>query len=189
MSWHIDPAHSQITFTVRHMMISNVRGRFETLDGVVAFNEQHPTRSKVEVQIEAASINTREEKRDAHLRSPDFLNAAEYPYLTFKSRRVETLDDQHGLIIGDLTIRGVTREVVLDTDYSGQAKSPWGAVSAGFTATTRLNRKDWGLNWNVALETGGWLVGDEVNISIELEIVKQAEAAVEELEEDVALAA
>jgi polyisoprenoid-binding protein YceI len=188
MSWQIDPAHSQITFSVRHMMISNVRGRFEKFDGVVEFDEQHPTRSNVEIRIEAASINTREEKRDAHLRSPDFLNAAEYPYITFKSRRVEKIADRHGLIVGDLTIRGVTREVVLDTEYSGQAKSPWGAVSAGFTATTRLNRKDWGLNWNMALETGGWLVGDEVNISIELEIVKQAEVTLEELEE-VALAA
>jgi len=186
MSWKIDPAHSQIQFTVRHMMISKVRGRFEKFDGVVDFNEQHPTRSSVEIQIDAASINTGEEKRDAHLRSPDFLNAAEYPYLTFKSKRVEQIDDQHGLIFGDLTIRGITHEVVLDTEYSGQAKSPMGTVSAGFTATTRLNRKDWGLNWNMALETGGVLVGNEVNISIELEVVKQAEAS---LEEKVALAA
>jgi len=189
MSWHIDPVHSEITFSVRHMMISNVRGRFEKLDGEVEFDEQHPTRSNVEIRIDAASINTREERRDAHLRSPDFLNAAEYPYLTFKSKRVEKIDDQHALIIGDLTIRGITHEVVLDTEYSGQAKSPMGTVSAGFTATTRLNRKDWGLNWNVALETGGWLVGDGVNISIELEIVKQAKAALEELGEEAALAA
>lgn len=188
MSWQIDPAHSQVTFAVRHMMISNVRGRFEKFEGVVDFNEQHPTQSKVEIQIEAASINTREERRDAHLRSPDFLNAAEYPYLTFKSKRVEKIDEQHARIVGDLTIRGVTREVVLDTEYAGQAKGPAGNVSAGFTATTRLNRKEWGLNWNMALETGGVLVGDEVNISIELEIVKQAEAIPEELEAEVALA-
>jgi len=189
MTWFIDSSHTRANFTARHMMIANVHGQFDKVEGVVDFNEQDPTKSTVDVKIATAGLNTRDEKRDAHLRSPDFLNAAEYPYLTFKSKRVEKIDDQHGLIVGDLTIRGVTREVVLDTDYSGQAKSPWGAVSAGFTATTRLNRKDWGLNWNVALETGGWLVGDEVNISIELEIVKQAEATLEELEEEVALAA
>ncbi len=177
MSWKIDPAHSQIQFTVRHMMISNVRGRFENFTGIVEFNEQDPTRSKVDVQLEAASINTREPNRDAHLKSPDFFNAAEHPYLTFKSKRVKKLDAEHGQIIGDLTIRDITREVALEVEYAGQAKSPYGAVSAGFSAQTRINRKDWGLNWNVALETGGWLVGDEVTINIELEIVKQAEPA------------
>ncbi len=179
MSWQIDPAHSQITFTARHMMISNVRGRFENFTGAVEFNEKNPAKSTVDVQIEAASINTREAQRDGHLKSPDFFNAEQYPYLTFKSKRVEKTDGEHGRIVGDLTIRDVTREVVLDVEYNGQAKSPWGAVSAGFTAATKINRKDWGLNWNVALETGGWLVGDEVSISIELEIVKQAEAALE----------
>jgi polyisoprenoid-binding protein YceI len=173
MSWKIDPAHSQAQFTVRHMMISNVRGRFENFTGTVAFDEQNPARSKVDVQIEAASINTREPNRDAHLRSPDFLNAEKYPYLYFKSKRVQKLDAAHGRIVGDLTIRDITREVVLDVDYAGQAKSPYGTVSAGFSAQTKINRKDWGLNWNVALETGGWLVGEEVTISIELEIVKR----------------
>ena len=181
MSWKIDPAHSQAQFTVRHMMISNVRGRFENFTGTVAFDEQNPARSKVDVQIEAASINTREPNRDAHLRSPDFLNAEKYPYLYFKSKRVQKLDAAHGRIVGDLTIRDITREVVLDVDYAGQAKSPYGTVSAGFSAQTKINRKDWGLNWNVALETGGWLVGEEVTINIELEIVKQTEP-VEELE-------
>jgi polyisoprenoid-binding protein YceI len=159
------------------MMISNVRGRFENFSGAVEFDEKNPAKSTVDLQIEAASINTREAQRDGHLKSPDFLNAEQYPHLTFKCKRVEKTDSEHGRIVGDLTIRDVTREVVLDTEYNGQAKSPWGTVSAGFTATAKLSRKDWGLNWNVALETGGWLVGDEVSIGIELEIVKQAEAA------------
>ena len=175
MSWKIDPAHSQITFSVRHMMIANVHGRFENFTGAFDLNEEDPTRSGVDVQIDAASINTKDAKRDGHLKSPDFLNAAEYPSLSFKSTRVEKIDAQRGRLYGDLTIRGVTRPVVLDVEYAGMAKSPWGTTSAGFTASTQISRKDWDLNWNVALETGGWLVGDTININIELELVKQPE--------------
>ncbi|MBI4318120.1 MAG: YceI family protein [Chloroflexi bacterium] len=173
MAWQIDPAHSQIQFTVRHMMISNVRGRFESFSGTVDVNEENPVDSSVEIQIDAASINTKEPQRDGHLKSPDFLDAEAFPHLVFKSRRVEQIDDSHGRIIGDLTVRDVIREVVLDVEYAGQAKSPWGTVSAGFSATTKLNRKDWGLHWNQALETGGVLVGDQVKIDIELELIKQ----------------
>ena len=173
MSWKIDNSHSQITFSVRHMMISNVHGRFENFTGSVNFDPKNPTASSVSVEIDADSINTRDAQRDGHLKSPDFLNAAEFPTLTFKSNRVEQVDDSHGKIYGDLTIRGVTRPVVLDTEYAGTSKSPWGTTSAGFSASTRISRKDWGLEWNVALETGGWLVGDSVNINIELEIVEQ----------------
>lgn len=176
MSWKIDPAHAQITFSARHMMIMNVSGRFENFDGTVEFNEQDPINSNVEVQIEAASINTNEPQRDEHLKSPDFLNVEQYPYLTFKSKRIEKIDESHGRIMGDLTIRDVTNEVVLETEYLGQAQSPWGTTSAGFNAHTKINRKDWDLTWNVALETGGVLVGDEVAINIELELVKQPEA-------------
>jgi polyisoprenoid-binding protein YceI len=172
MSWKIDPAHTEINFTVRHMMISNVRGHFEKFAGTVEFDEQNPASSSVDVQIEAASITTKEAQRDGHLRSPDFFDAEKFPYLTFESKRVEVVDYNHGRIIGDLTIRDITHEVVLDTEYSGTAKSPYGHTSAGFTATTKINRKDWNLVWNVALETGGWLVGDEIKISIELEIIK-----------------
>ncbi len=175
-SWAIDNSHSSVQFTVRHMMISKVRGRFQNFSGTVDFDEQNPANSSVNVQIEAASIDTRDEKRDAHLTSADFLDVANHPYLTFVSKRIEVLDDSHGKIYGDLTIRGVTNEVVLDVEYNGQAKSPWGTTSAGFNATTKINRKDWGLNWNVALETGGVLVGEEVTIEIELEIVKQVPA-------------
>jgi len=176
MSWQIDSAHSEINFTVRHMMISNVRGRFEKFPGSVNLDEQTPANSTVDVIIDTTSINTREEKRDAHLRSPDFFNVEQYPSMSFKSTRVEVLDENHGRLHGDLTIRGVTRPGVLDVEYAGMSKSPWGTTSAGFTASTRINRKDWGLEWNVALETGGWLVGDEIKIDIDLELVKQPEA-------------
>src|SRR3990172_6969942 len=169
MSWKIDPAHAQITFSARHMMIMNVRGHFEKFSGEVYFDEQNPALSTVEVQIEAASLNTNEPQRDSHLKSPDFLDVENYPFILFQCKRVEAGDDRHGRIIGDLTIRDVTREVVLETEYLGKSQSPWGMTSAGFSAHTRFNRKDWGLTWNVALETGGVLVGDEINIHIELE--------------------
>lgn len=175
MSWTIDSAHSEVNFTVRHMMISNVRGRFEKFTGTVDFDEANPANTKVDVQIEAASLSTREPQRDGHLRSPDFLDAEKYPYLTFKSKRVNVIDTQHAELVGDLTIRDITREVILDVEYSGMSKSPWGTTNAGFTASTRISRKNWNLNWNVALETGGWLVGDEIKIDLELEIIQQAE--------------
>lgn len=173
MTWIIDASHSTVTFSVRHMMISKVRGRFSRFDGTVNFDEQNPANSAVHVTIDATSIDTRDERRDGHLMSPDFLDVANYPAITFISKRVEAIDDSHGRIIGDLTIRGVTREVALEVEYNGQSKSPWGTISAGFSASTKINRKDWGLTWNVALETGGVLVGDEVTIEIEIEIVKQ----------------
>ena len=172
-TWVIDNSHSHVHFTARHMMISKVRGSFETFSGTVQFDEETPANSSVDVQIEAASIQTRDEKRDGHLTSPDFLDAANHPYLTFKSKSIRVIDETHGEIVGDLTIRGVTREVVLSTEYNGQSKAPWGTTSAGFSASTKINRKDWGLTWNVGLETGGVLVGEEITIDIELEIVKQ----------------
>jgi polyisoprenoid-binding protein YceI len=172
-TWAIDNAHSHVQFTVRHMMISKVRGQFHKFTGTVNFDEQNPANSSVNVEIDVASIDTRDEKRDGHLVSPDFFDAANYPTLNFVSKRVEVVDDSRGRIYGDLTIRGVTREVALETEYNGQAQSPWGSTSAGFNASTKINRKDFGLNWNVALETGGVLVGEEVIIDIELEIVKQ----------------
>jgi polyisoprenoid-binding protein YceI len=135
----------------------------------------------VDVQIEAASINTRDAQRDAHLKSADFLNVGEYPHLIFKSKRVEQIDENHARLVGDLAVRGVTNEVVLDVEYAGQSKTPWGSTSAGFSASTKIYRKDWGLVWNVGLETGGVLVGDDVNINIELEIVKQAVAEAEQV--------
>lgn len=175
MSWQIDPNHSHIQFSARHMMITTVRGRFERFTVTVDADEDDPTRSNIDVQIEAASVDTRNTQRDSDLRSANFLDADQYPYITFKSTRIEQTDPSHGRIIGDLTIRGITKEVVLDVEYAGQAKSPWGTTSAGFSATTKISRKDWGLTWNMVLETGGVMVGDEITIDIELELVKQAE--------------
>jgi len=179
MAWFIDPSHTRANFTARHMMITNVHGTFDKVEGVVDFNESDPARSTVDVKIEAASILTRDEKRDAHLKSPDFLDAEKYPYLTFKSKKAEKTGANTGRLVGDLTIRDITRPVTLNVEYNGQAKSPWGTTNAGFTAVTKINRKDWGLNWNVALETGGVLVGDIVTLNLEVEIVKQVEAVAE----------
>jgi polyisoprenoid-binding protein YceI len=175
-TWKIDPAHSEVNFSVRHMMISNVRGQFEQFTGTVNFNEENPSLSSVDVQINTASISTKESMRDNHLKSPDFLDVEKYPTMTFKSKYVRPTGKNSGEIVGDLTIRDVTHEVVLDVEYSGQAKSPWGTTSAGFTANAKINRKDFGLTWNQALETGGVLVGDDIKITIELEVVKEEEA-------------
>lgn len=177
MTWQIDYAHSHIYFTARHMMISKVRGRFEKWEGSVVFDESKPEQTAVNVTVDIASINTREQQRDDHLRSPDFFNASEFPQMTFKSTRVEKIDEDTAKLYGDLTIRGVTKEIVLDVEYAGQAKSPWGTFSAGFSATGSINRKDWGLTWNQTLETGGMLVGEKINIEVELELVKQPETA------------
>ena len=173
MSWKIDPSHSEIQLSVRHMMISKVRGRFESFSGEVDFNEENPAASSVNVTIDASSISTRDPQRDGHLKSPDFLNVEEYPALRFKSNRVEVVSEKKGRIYGELTIRDISREVVLDAEFSGTAKSPWGTTSAGFSATTSFDRKDWGLGWNQALETGGILVGDKVDVNIELELIKE----------------
>jgi polyisoprenoid-binding protein YceI len=179
MSWKIDTAHSEINFSVRHMMIATVRGQFEKFSGTIDFNETEPARSSVDIQIEADSINTRESKRDAHLRSPDFFDVENYPLITFKSKSIEVKDENRALITGNLTIRDVTRQIVLDVEYAGMAQTPFGTTNAGFSASTRINRKDWGLNWNVALETGGVLVSDEIKIDIDLEIIKQTQAEAE----------
>jgi polyisoprenoid-binding protein YceI len=176
MSWNLDPAHSSIQFSVRHMMISTVRGRFEEFSGTFVLNEDNPTDSSIDVVINSASLSTLEDQRDTHLRSPDFLDTEKYPNITFKSTRIEQVDDHHGRLIGDLTVKDGTNEVILDVEYAGQAKSPYGTTSAGFTASTKINRKDWELVWNQALETGGVLVGDEVIIDIEIELVKQDES-------------
>jgi polyisoprenoid-binding protein YceI len=174
MSWQTDAAHASIEFSVRHMMLSKVRGNFGRFNVVVDGNESQPAASSVEVQIDAASINTKMEQRDAHLRSPDFLHVDQFPNITFKSKRIEMIDDSHATVYGDLTIRDVTREVPLMVEYSGRARSPWGQDSVGFTAHTKINREDWNLTWNVALETGGVLVGKEIDINIDLELIKSA---------------
>lgn len=173
MTWQTDTSHTHIQFSVRHMMISKVRGHFDKFNVNVNLDEANPERSSVMVDIDAASLDTRDANRDGHLRSADFLNAETYPTLRFQSKRVEQISAERARLIGDLTIREITREVPLDVEFVGRSKSPWGAESLGFNAKTRINRKDWGLTWNVGLETGGWLVGDEVAIEIDAELVKQ----------------
>ncbi len=174
--WDIDVGHSAIHFWVRHMVISKVHGRFARWSGAVELDPQDLARSSVEVKIDAASIDTQVADRDAHLRSPDFLDAAAYPEIRFASRRVEGGAD--GLrIVGDLTLHGVTREVTLQAEFAGTGKDPWGNERAGFSARATLDRRDYGLVWNAALETGGVLVGEKVEIAIELEAVRKAATA------------
>ena len=172
MAWSIDTSHSEILFRVRHMMISNVRGQFKSFSGTIDINEDNPAASSVAVSIDVASIDTRDEKRDGHLKSGDFFDAEQFPTITFTSTGVEVTGNNTGKIHGDLTIKGVTKPVVLDATFVGKAKSPWGTTSAGFNASTTINRTDFGLTWNVALETGGILVGEEITIDIELEAVQ-----------------
>lgn len=173
MSWQLDTAHSEIQFKVRHMMVSWVRGQFENFSGNVHLDEQNPANTRVDITIDAASINTRQADRDGHLRSPDFLDVENHPTLTFVSKRVEVTGKNRAKLIGDLTIRGVSKEVPLDVHYAGQSTSPFGPfVNAGFSAETTINRKDWGLGWNAVVESGGVLVGEEIVISIEMELTK-----------------
>ena len=176
MAWQVDTSHSNVGFAVRHMMISKVRGEFTKFEATVNYDEETPSNTTVEARIYTDSINTRDQKRDDHLRSPDFFNSVEYPAMVFKSKRVVQETKNKGKLIGDLTIRDVTREVVLDVESTGVAKSPWGTLSAGFSAATQINRADWGLTWNAALETGGVLVSEQVTIEIELELVSVPEA-------------
>jgi len=177
-TWAFDQAHSSVNFMVRHMVVSKVRGRFTKWDGTLAMDETNPVGGSVEVSIEAGSIDTGVEQRDGHLRSPDFFDVAKFPTLTFKSTKVEAAGAGALKVTGDLTMHGVTRPVVLDVEYSGSAKDPWGGVRAGFSARTTIDRKDFGLAYNQLLETGGVLVGETIEIAIEAEMVKQAPAAV-----------
>lgn len=172
--WEIDPVHSEVGFAVRHMMVSMVRGRFSEVSGYIDFDPADLTTGTVEVDVQVASIDTRAEQRDNHLRSPDFFDAANHPTMTFKSKRVEAAGGDRYRVIGDLTIRGVTREVVLDTEYYGVNPDPWGGIRAGFSATTSLNRFDYGLNWNAAIEAGGVVVSDTVKVSLEIEAVRKS---------------
>jgi polyisoprenoid-binding protein YceI len=172
VTYEIDPIHSSVHFSVRHMMLSNVRGEFTKVSGTLKFDAQNPANSSVEVNIEASSINTRDAQRDTHLKSADFLDAEKSPNLTFRSKHIEP-HQSGGTIKGDLTIRGITREITLDVEGpTPEVKDPWGKQRIGASATTKLNRKDFGLKWNAALETGGVLVGDEVKITIDVEAVR-----------------
>ena len=173
VKWAIDASHSSATFGVRHMMVTTVRGQFNVLSGSVEVVGNDPTTAKVSVTIDAASIDTRDAKRDEHLRAADFFEVAKFPTLTFVSKKVERAANDKLAMTGDLTIRGVTREVVLDLEGpTAEVKDPWGNSRVGLIGTTTINRKDYGLTWNKALETGGLLVGEDVTITIDVSLVK-----------------
>lgn len=170
MQWNFDTAHSNIGFSVKHMMVSTARGKFEKFTGSVSFDPAKPAETTLDVSIDAASINTNDEKRDGHLKSADFFEVEAHPALTFKSKSVQVIDKDSAKLSGDLTIRGVTKPVVLDVEFNGLGKNPWGNEVAGFSAKTKISRKDFGLVWNVALEAGGVLVADDVKIEIDAEL-------------------
>jgi polyisoprenoid-binding protein YceI len=174
--WNIDTTHSSVGFSVRHMVFAKVRGRFAGFRGALRLDPEDLPHSSVEVEMDAATIDTGVADRDNHLRSPDFFNAEQHPHLRFRSSGVEHVEAQHFRVHGELTIRDVTREVVLEVEYGGQAKDPWGNDRAAFTASTSINRGDFGLTWNQALEAGGVLVSDRVDIELDLQAVKAAAA-------------
>ena len=172
-TWNIDPDHSNVGFKVRHLMVSNVKGNFEKHSGVLDLNEKDITRSKVSVTIDTASVNTSVAKRDEHLRSADFFDVAKYPTMTFNSRKVAKAGNGKLKVTGDLTLHGITRQVVLNVEGPAkESKDPWGNMRTGVNAAAKINRKDFGLVYNAALETGGVAVGEEVDISLEIEMIK-----------------
>ena len=172
-TWNIDPAHSIAEFKVKHMMISNVKGRFSKVSGTLVLDESDLANSRVEVSIEAASIHTGEDQRDAHLKSADFFDVEKFPTLTFKSRGIRIVTDGELSVEGDLTIHGVTRKVSFEVEGpTPPTKDPWGNTRVAVSASTKINRKDFGLIWNAALETGGILVGEEVTITLDVQFVK-----------------
>ena len=173
-TWNIDPSHSAIAFSVRHMVVSKTRGRFNKWSGQLRFDAENPSASSVEVTIDPASLDTADAQRDGHLRSPDFFDVEKYPTASFRSTKVEVTFEGRYRVTGALTLHGVTKPVVLDVSYEGSGKDPWGGERAGFSATTTIDRKDFGLEWNKALETGGLLVGEKVELNLEIEAVKQA---------------
>lgn len=172
--WQIDPAHSAVEFGVKHMMFTTVKGRFSGVTGQVVTEGGDPTQGGVEVEIDASTIDTRDEKRDEHLKSPDFLDVEKYPTMRFQSTRVRDGAGDVFQLVGDLTIHGVSREVTLDATHNGSGTNPWGQEVAGYSAEVEINRKDFGLEWNAALEGGGVLVGETVKVTIEIQAAKQA---------------
>src|SRR5262247_4050242 len=176
--WEIDSSHSSVHFSVRHLVIAKVRGTFARWSGTVQAPDGDFSKATVDVTIDASSIDTGVADRDAHLKSADFFDVAQFPELRFVGKRVQPRSGSDIDVVGDLTIKGITREVVLRVEQHGQAKDPWGNIRRAFTATTSIDRKDFGLTWNQVLETGGVMVGDRVEIEAEIEAVKQVEAQV-----------
>ena len=173
-TWNIDADHSEVGFAVKHLMVATVKGTFRRFSGKVVLDEQNVGNSVIEADIDATSIDTRQDQRDAHLRSPDFFDAETYPSITFRSTKVEQLRHGYYRAVGDLTIRGTTREVVLDIEETGRGGDPWGNQRIGISARTTINREEFGLTWNQALETGGVVVGKDVRITLDVQLVKQA---------------
>lgn len=169
--WAIDPTHSEITFKVKHLMISNVKGEFRTFQANI--DGEDFTNSIISANIDASSISTNNDDRDTHLKSPDFFEVEKYPEITFVSKSIKKVDDDEYQLVGDLTIKGTTKEITLDTEFGGYMKDPYGNEKAGFSINGKLNRKDFGLNWNAALEAGGVMVGNEIKINAEVQFVKQ----------------
>jgi polyisoprenoid-binding protein YceI len=177
-TYKIDPAHSGVHFTVRHMMITNVRGSFKTVNGTVEHDSENPAASNIQAEIDAASISTNDDQRDAHLRSADFLDVEKFPTITYRSTKIERKGEGEWKVTGDLTIHGVTRPVVLDVEGpEPESKDPWGNFRTGASARTKIKRSDFGLTWNAALEAGGLLVGDELKIELELSLIKAADTS------------
>lgn len=174
MTWNLDTAHSSVEFAVKHMVISSTKGRFTDYEVDANVDESNLANSRATVRIKVESIDTRDGQRDGHLRSADFFDAENNPYITFTSKRLEAKGGSDYKIVGDLTIRGVTREVVLDGEVTGPVKDPWGGTRVGLSATGKVNRKDFGLVYNAPLETGGFLIGNDVKLNIETELVKAA---------------
>ncbi len=172
-TWVIDPSHSEIGFTARHLMVSKVRGSFDKFSGTLTVADDF-TKSSVEASIEASSVNTRDENRDNHLRTNDFFSIEEFPTWTFASTGVRSGGKSDYQVDGNLTIKGVTKPVTLELEVLGVNKDPWGNTKVGFSASTKINRKDWGIEWNAPLEAGGFLVGDDVNIHLEIQAALQA---------------
>ena len=168
--WIIDPSHSEIGFKVKHLMINNVKGNFRSFSGEAETSGEDFKASKINFTADISSIDTGNDQRDQHLRSADFFNLEKYPQLTFQGRKFDG-----EVLEGDLSIAGITKPVKLNVDFGGIAKDPWGNTKAGFTITGKINRKDWGINWNAALEAGGFLVSDDVTITAEVQLLKQAE--------------
>lgn len=172
-TWQIDPSHSTVEFAVKHLVFTTQKGRFGKVGGALRWDGADLSLASVEAEIEAASVETHDAQRDAHLRSADFLDAERYPSLIFRSNRVVPKGGDRFQIVGSLTIRGVTREVVLEAELGGQGGDPWGNHRAGFSATTSIDRREFGLTWNSSLESGGLLVGDQVRINLEIEAIRQ----------------
>lgn len=169
----IDPSHSLIEFAVKHLVITTTKGRFNTFSGEIRFDSADPTQSSVQVEIDADSVDTRDPKRDEHLRSNDFFGVGDHPRITFTSTRIEANGRDRFKVTGDLTMAGITREIVLDAELNGVATSPWGQSVVGFSASTQINRKDYNITWNAALEGGGVVVSDTVKIALEVEAIRQ----------------